>query len=300
MLHLNFLRFAPINNQSPIKLGTKIKNYLIVFGFFFTFPMFAQVRYLPEDTVIFHRFLQYSELGDSSILRTAQFFLNTPYVGGTLEGDSVERLRVKLRELDCVTFVENVVALHLMLQSDQHTFANFCNILQKIRYRDGVIDGYLSRLHYTSEWHDNNRKKGILSLPAIPACRSFTPEVSFMSSHCDAYPALKTHPEWCRQIVEIEKNIHQLSLCYIPKEQVKDSEPHLQTGDIIGITTLIKGLDVSHTGLVLVQNGRAYLLHASSDAKKVVVSDETLHDYLAGRKNHSGILVARINKSFVY
>ena len=300
MLHLIFLRFAPIIYAEQMRIKNQklsIKNLLIVFGLFFTLPMFAQVRYLPEDTVIFHRFLQYSRQGDHSIVRTAQFFLNTPYVGGTLEGDSVERLRVNLRELDCVTFVENVTALYLTLQSDQHTFANFCRILQHIRYRDGVIDGYLSRLHYTSEWFDNNRKKGIVSQPAIPAYRSFTPEVSFMSSHCDAYPALKSHPEWCRRMVDIEKEIRRLKLWYIPKELVKDSETYLQTGDIIGITTFVKGLDVSHTGLVLVQNGRVYLLHASSDAKKVVVSDETLHDYLAGRKNHSGILLARINKS---
>jgi hypothetical protein len=271
---------------------------LIVLGIYFTIPLNAQVRYLPEDTVIFERFLQYAEKGDRSILRTARFFMDTPYVGGTLEGDSVERLRVNLRELDCVTFVENVVALHLMLQSEQHTFAGFCSILQHIRYRDGVIDGYLSRLHYTSEWHDNNRKKGMISQPAIPARREFVPSVSFMSTHCDAYPALKTNPEWCRQIVAIEKKINELKLFYIPKEQVKDCDTYLQTGDIIGITTTIKGLDISHTGLVVMQDGKAYLLHASSEAKKVVMSDETLHDYLAERKNNLGIVVARMNSSF--
>jgi hypothetical protein len=267
----------------------------VVFGFLFTFPIVAQIRYLPEDTVIFERFLQYSKHGEDNIVHTARFFLNTPYVGGTLEGDSVERLRVNFRELDCVTFVENVVALHLMLQGNLHTFTDFCRILQHIRYRNGVMDGYLSRLHYTGEWLDNNRKKEIVSLPAIPSCRSFSPKVSFMSTHCDLYPALKSHPDRCRRMADIEKNIHELMLCYIPKEQVKDSEKYLQTGDIIAITTFIKGLDVSHTGFVLVQNGRAYLLHASSEAKKVVISDETLHDYLAGRKNHSGIMVARVN-----
>ena len=117
-----------------------------------------------------------------------------------------------------------------------------------------------------------------------------------MSAHCNAYPALKTHPEWCRQMSTIEKNIHQLHLRYIPKEQLKDCETYLQTGDIIGITTLVKGLDISHTGLVTMQNGKAYLLHASSEAKKVVVSNETLYDYLAARKNHSGIMVARLKK----
>ena len=269
---------------------------LLIFflGLFFSFPILAQVKYLPEDTVFFERFLRYSSQGEHGIAHIANFFLDTPYVGGTLEGDPKEQLRVNLRELDCVTFVENVVALHLMLQGNRHTFAEFCRILQHIRYRNGVIDGYLSRLHYFSDWLDNNRQKEIIALPDIQGCNNFTPETSFMSTHCDAYPALKTNPEWCKQMVDIEKSINLLKFCYIPKEQIKDCEKFLQTGDVIGITTHIKGLDVSHTGLVLVQNGRAYLLHASSEAKKVVVSDETLHDYLANRKNHSGILVARI------
>ena len=272
-----------------------MRKLLIVSGFFFTFPIVAQVRYLPEDIVVFERFLNYSRQGDRSIAHTARFFMDTPYVGGTLEGDDEEQLRVNLRELDCVTFVENVVALHLMLQSDRHTFDGFCRILEHIRYRNGVIDGYLSRLHYFSEWLDNNRQKEMISLPAIPGCSSFTLETSFMSSHCDAYPALKTHPEWCKQMMDIEENINRLKLFFIPKEQIKDCETCLQTGDIIGITTNVKGLDVSHTGLVLVQDGRAYLLHASSEAKKVVVSNETLHDYLANRRSHTGIIAARIN-----
>ena len=270
----------------------------LFFTFFITFPITAQVWHLPEDTVIFNRFLQYSKQGEQNIIHISDFFLNTPYAGGTLEGDENERLRVNLRELDCVTFVETVIALHLMLQSDQHTFDNFCNILQNIRYRDGVIDGYLSRLHYFSEWLDNNRQNGIISLPSISTCRSFNPDASYMSKHCDRYPALKTNPEACKQMNAIEKNINQLRLCYIPKEQVKDLGENIQTGDIIAITTNIEGLDVTHTGFALIRNGKAYLLHASSGAKKVIVSDETLHEYLARQRNNTGIIIGRLVNYF--
>jgi len=268
---------------------------VFVLGILFAFPMDAQIRYLPEDTVIFSRFLQYAQLGDQSLIHTARFFMNTPYVGGTLEGDKMEQLRVNLRELDCVTFVESALALHLTLKSDQRTFANFCRILQQIRYRNGILDGYLSRLHYFSEWLDNNRQMGIISLPAIQGCQEFIPAVSFMSSHCDNYPALKSNPDLCKQIADVENNIKKLKHCYIPKGQVKDLEKYLQTGDVISITTHIQGLDASHTGFAVVQNGRTYLLHASSEEKKVVISDETLHDYLANRKNNSGIIIGRIN-----
>ena len=266
----------------------------LVLGCFIISSIGAQVRYEPEDVEVFNRFLQYSKQGENSIVHAALFFIDTPYVGGTLEGDEIEQLRVNLRELDCVTFVENVIALHLMLNSGQHTFDNFCSILQRIRYRDGVIDGYLSRLHYFSEWLDNNRLKGIVTLPALPACQSFNPSVSFMSSNCDAYPALKSNPELCKLISSIEKNVNELNLCYIPKQQVKDLGANLSTGDIIAISTLINGLDIAHTGFAFVQNGKTYLLHASSDLKKVVISDETLHDYLARFRNHSGILTGRV------
>ncbi len=45
------------------------------------------------------------------MLEIGKFFLGTPYVVGTLETKRGEHLVVNLREFDCVTFVENVVAL---------------------------------------------------------------------------------------------------------------------------------------------------------------------------------------------
>ena len=266
----------------------------LIAGIFITSPMNAQIRYLPEDAAIFGQFLQYAQQSDNSIIHTARFFMDKPYIGGTLEGDSIEQLVVNLRELDCVTFVENVIALHLTLQGER-TYDHFCRFLKQIRYRNGVIDGYLSRLHYFSEWLDDNRQKGIISLPTIPGCHEFSPAVSFMSTHCDIYPALKSNPDWCKMMTAYEKDVNMLKLCYIPKEQLKNFEKNIQTGDVIAITTHIQGLDVVHTGFAIARNGRIHLLHASSEAKKVIVSDETLHDYLARRKNHSGIIVARIN-----
>jgi len=270
------------------------KFIILLVGCYITCATHAQIRHLSEDAEIFGQFLQYAQQSDNCIIHTARFFMDKPYLGGTLEGDSIEQLVVNLRDLDCVTLVENVIALQLMLQGER-TFGNYLRILQQIRYRNGIIDGYLSRLHYFSEWLDDNRQKGIITLPTIPGCRDFTPAVSFMSTHCDSYPALKSNPDWCKQMPAIEKEINALNLCYIPKEQVKNYETNLRTGDVIAITTHIQGLDVAHTGFAVVQNGRVYLLHASLEEKKVVISDETLHDYLARRRNHSGVIVARIN-----
>ncbi|GHT24029.1 xylanase [Bacteroidia bacterium] len=257
--------------------------------------MQAQPLYQSEDKAIFARFMQYAEAGNQDISRLASFFMDTPYVGGTLEGDSTERLRINLRELDCFTFVENILALHLLLNDTDPSFERFCSILEKIRYRNGTLDGYLSRLHYTSEWLCVNEKKGILQLPDLPASEAFSPSVSFMSTHCDNYPALKAYPTWCASVLHIENEVNQLNLRYIPKERIHKSVG-IQSGDVIAITTHIKGLDISHTGFALRKNGVIYLLHASSEAKKVVVSSAPLSEYLAKRKNHSGVIVGRALK----
>ncbi|MEZ4902174.1 MAG: DUF1460 domain-containing protein [Spirosomataceae bacterium] len=73
-------------------------------------------------------------------------------------------------------------------------------------------------------------------------------------------------------------------------------EGELQEGDIIGITSGIAGLDFNHEGFVTKKQGRAYLLHASSELKKVVIATEPLADYLQRIKKHSGIVVLRIKE----
>jgi hypothetical protein len=67
----------------------------------------------------------------------------------------------------------------------------------------------------------------------------------------------------------------------------------LRTGDIVGITTAIDGLDCAHAGLCYRdERGALRLLHAST-TQKAVVLDEDLGTYLAGVSTHTGIMVAR-------
>jgi hypothetical protein len=256
-------------------------------------PSKAQIEYTNEDSVIFGRLMKHVR-EKNDIIHTATFFLGTPYTGGTLESDSAEDLRINLRELDCVTFLENVIALQMTVKNGKQQFKDFCLMLQYIRYRDGIRDGYLSRLHYTSEWLDDNCRKGILALPEPASGKEFLPGVSFMSSHCDLYPVLKANPDLCVKVKDMEMKVNHLKLRYIPKEDVKNVTQEIHDGDIIAITTHIEGLDIAHMGFAIVKDHIPYLLHASSEAKKVVISDETLSDYLMKRKNHAGIIIARL------
>lgn len=89
-----------------------------------------------------------------------QTLVGTPYVPGTLEVEGPERLVVNLRELDCVTFVENVYALAVLVKTEApERLANRAGVegeyeraLRAVRYRNNAISGYPSRLHYFSEW----------------------------------------------------------------------------------------------------------------------------------------------------
>src|SRR5690606_19931565 len=110
----------------------------------------------PADRTLFDakwmelRDLQGKDLGDS-LVNIGKTFLGTPYVEKTLEIGPTETLVVNLRGLDCTTFVENVLAFGLLLKQGGKDFEAFAGHLQALRYRNGKLDGYPSRLHYFSD-----------------------------------------------------------------------------------------------------------------------------------------------------
>ena len=80
---------------------------------------------------------------------------------------------------------------------------------------------------------------------------------------------------------------------YIPKADVSRALKDLRSGDIICMVTNVEGLDVSHVGMALVENGTVRLLHASTGPMKVVTESRTLTKYLAARPSVIGIQVLR-------
>ena len=85
---------------------------------------------------------------NSSIISIAKQFLGEPYKSHSLEVGDEENLVVDLTGFDCLTFVETVLSLY-RANGDKDNYVNF---LSELRYRNGVINGYTSRLHYFSEW----------------------------------------------------------------------------------------------------------------------------------------------------
>ncbi len=228
------------------------------------------------------------------MLKVAQALIDTPYEAHTLENGKAEKMVVNLRGVDCTTYVETCLALTKTIQSKRPSFETFAGHLQTIRYRSGVRDGYLSRLHYFSDWIFDNHQRGNVEDVSRSIAHILYPNlVNFMSTHPQSYQVLRDHPELIEELETQETAISERMAWYIPKNQLSQWEKSLQDGDIVAITTMIAGLDVTHTGLVVWIEGRVHLLHASSVDMKVVISPNTLEEYLNAGRNIAGIMVAR-------
>jgi hypothetical protein len=220
-------------------------------------------------------------------------FIGAPYVAGTLEQPGEERLVVNLQGFDCVTFVESTLALSRCIKSGKHSFEDFKKQLQLIRYRRGRIDGYPSRLHYFSDWIDDNAGKNVVrNISQEIGGVAYEKPVTFMSSHFSSYKQL-ADKSFLGKIKELESLISDRLHFSVPKERVKSVEQKLDSGDVIGITTSTDGLDIIHTGMALRVNGILKYLHAPLSTGKVQITEHSLVDYLSTRKSQTGIMVAR-------
>lgn len=275
--------------------------HTFIFGLFMliSFGLVAQQSNSSStDKAIFDKYILYitpykTNPTNEILEKTASFFLGTPYVAHTLDVNSNEALTVNLRELDCFTYIETVIALTQTVLSEKSDFEEFCNNLQRIRYRNGVITDYSSRLHYTSDWAFENEKRGLLTncCEKLGGKRETKP-IDFMSAHRSAYAQLKTDDVMLQKIIEVENRINQRGgFYYLPKSEIAKKADEIPLLSVIAFTTSIHGLDVTHVGFVWKEAGRTSFIHASSREKKVIVDSESLSDYCLSQKSCIGIMV---------
>lgn len=237
---------------------------------------------------------------EDRILYFGKKLLGRPYVAHTLELPGNERLVVNMRELDCTTFLETVLALSLSNKNGQKSFESFCNNLRKLRYRSGKIDGYASRLHYFTWWADDNVSKGLVKeivKDGSPFISSQKINVNYMTQNPDKYAQLKDNTNLTSVIRKYEVASNGKTIKYIPKRLLNGSETDLSdihTGDIVAIVTSKSGLDTSHLGFAVWQNGKLHLMHASSLYHKVVLDSNTFYNYSNKQRSQLGIRVFRL------
>ncbi len=231
----------------------------------------------------------------------AETFVGTPYAPGTLEVGGPERLVVNLRTFDCVTLVEHVLVLaRLTMSAEGELVADEAEFreryraeLTRLRYRDGVLAGYPSRLHYFSEWIGDADRKGFV--------RSVTRElggvadprpIEFMTQNPDGYRQLGD-PAVLSAIREMEERLNREPRWFIPEDRIADREGEILDGDVIAAVSTLDGLDIAHTGFALWQGDRLHLLHAPLVGDSVEISERPLAERIQGFSSQMGIMVAR-------
>ena len=230
-----------------------------------------------------------------------QGLVGTAYVPHTLEVDGPERLVINFRGLDCVTFVENVHALATVIKAgasarlDDRGWVEgeYERAVQSLRYRNGFIGGYSSRLHYFTDWIADAQRKLLVTditreLGGVPDREP----IDFMSTHPDAYRQLSDLDVF-EDIVRAESRLNGQGRYFIPERQIEDVEAEIRSGDIIAATSTVEGLDVAHTGLALWVDGTLRLLHAPLVGEAVQISETSLAERITRIEGQDGIIVAR-------
>lgn len=225
--------------------------------------------------------------------KVAQQLVGVSYVGGTLDGPGREMCSVDMLRLDCVTLFEVTLNMARITHLGKDSLSDLIDAVTFTRYRDGILTDYTSRLHYTSDWIDNNIKKGVVRdvTPTLGG-QAFPLQLGFMSKNPKYYPALQANPDFISVMHDIEQRVNQTSRLIVPVKNIESIEHQLQDGDIVAIATSKSGLDYSHTGLIVRDGNRARLLHASS-TQKMVVLDVPIADYIKKVSTNIGITILR-------
>ena len=203
------------------------------------------------------------------IEKLSAFFLDIPYKSNTLIGSSSikEKLYIDFTALDCFTFIDNVQALKYA-----NNFDEFKSNLIDTRYKNKNVS-YENRKHFFSDWVSFNKKiKDITCL--LGKCNK---TIKYLNKK-------ENNQKYLKNIKIVKRDIY-----YLKPKQINTSK--LKAGDYIGIYTKIKGLDVTHTGIIIRKNNLIYLRHASSKNKKVL--DVLFNKYIASK---DGVIIYRNKK----
>lgn len=220
-------------------------------------------------------------------------FLQTPYTAGILDQAQEEHLVTDVGHVDCATFIENTLALARSRTHTQSACEDYQQELLRLRYRHGILDGYASRLHYVTDWLDDNQRKGIVKdITQHLGGIAFHKTINFMSTHRHLYPPL-ADDALCARLRAVEASLSARTHLYIPQGRLAAVQESLEEGDLIALTASRPGLDVAHMGIAVREAGTVKLVHASKAHGCVVITPGSLAEYVMQSRRFSGMIVAR-------
>lgn len=198
------------------------------------------------------------------ISKLSEKFIGTKYVANTLSNNEIdtskENLVINFDSLDCFTFIDTLESLRVSSSKKE-----FKKHLISTRYKNSDIS-YLSRNHFFSDWIESNNMKDITC--TLGNCKNETKYLNENEMYLKEIPTVKR------------------TISYIKTDEVDLSL--LKDGDYVGVYTDKKGLDVTHTGIIIKKFDKVFLRHASSLKKKII--DSELLEYT---KQKLGIIVYR-------
>jgi Protein of unknown function (DUF1460) len=215
------------------------------------------------------------------LLAASERFLGTPYGDSPLgEGEGVDAdPRIRFDRVDCVTFVEETMALSLATKPEE-----VLGVLDAIRYRDTAVS-YATRNHLMEAgWLPANQQKG------------FVRDVTLSLGGSDAATArtVLTRASWEGPVARKlalpaeAQPLGVFSFGLLPAGRVLAHARGFPTGTLL-LVVREAGKDrisrVSHLGLVVQRGAATYLRHATSVASKAVVDEELGHFLVRQRAN---------------
>lgn len=286
---------------------------VISFNIIFSSSLFSQksevnLNGLPIFSSYVNIFLQEDNSGNTISADRIRIFakkqIGTAYGAGLLEQPKMEQLICRGDSTDCVLFVENTLAMAFASEKiDKNDAVNIADYIlteiEELRYRNASIDGYESRLHYFSDWIYEHALKNKVSarfellfqdeeLPTLD-------KPTFMSANRHLYPKLKSDDEMLAIIKKQEQWLAKnVSIKYIPEEQLPNYYNRLNDGDIFAFVSSVKGLDVSHTAIISKEKNVPLTFWHASTKNGVEQYGKGLQSYLIALKSVTGIVVLRV------
>lgn len=218
----------------------------------------------------------------------SEAFLGTPYVFSPLgEGEGHDPdPRVRWDGVDCLTFVETSLALGNATRADAAMAA-----LDDIRYRDGAAPSFETRLHLMiAQWIPDQIRKGYLEEVTALFGEPQQVRIAYDEKVWAGRPRGLKALSWQPQLEGV------FTLPMLPLAQAQAIAHELPEGLVINVVRKARPdrLNlVTHTGLVVVRDGKRFVRHASTGRKVVV--DEPIERFLGRHAQMRRWLVDGIN-----
>lgn len=222
-------------------------------------------------------------------------FKGLPYGSGNVSCPA-EKTLVNFNSFNCVTLVESYWAMSYTLflhfsgkvPKSVSPFTVFVRCLNRIRYFGGENCGMDYRIHYFTQQMEELDRAGLVFNVGMANGVPYKKKINYITENEELYGDLASS----RRQKSLERILTSTPKYYYPLSKRNLYFPMAQDGDIISFTSKTPGLDVSHCGVITVEDGKPKLTHASGLTERVVLAQD-LERYIRSRTKINGFFVYR-------